>query len=223
MVVANVLIKWDAADLFDEVTGDAEARIGIGHARARRPANVLRFLEALKDFEKGKIVAIVEVIDFGCLHVVESRSVFEQIYDSHGIRGLPGVFDWDFRRNILQARFEINFSFLLQLQEGERDKRFADRAYTKFRVASNVAAGGHVRFAEVRHTRASCHWRPERRLRPASDACRGHPSWLFATREAYRMRQLFFLLGAGDWGRQQKGGKAQAHGKPWTGWTHECS
>ena len=86
----------------------------------------MRLLKSLEHFEKRKIIRIFVVIDFGCLHVVKSSSVFEQIDDAHWIRGLPTVFDRHFRRDILQARFKINFAFFLQLQKGKRDKRFAD-------------------------------------------------------------------------------------------------
>jgi len=146
--LANVLIIRLAGDFLDEIARDAEARIGIRHPGARRPANILRFLEALKDFEKRKIIRVLEVIDFGCLHVVESRSVFEQIEDAHGIAGLPAVFEGDFRSNIFQARLEIDFSFFLELQKCQGDKGLADRADAKFRFTSDLAARAGVRFSE---------------------------------------------------------------------------
>jgi hypothetical protein len=134
------------------------------------------------------------------LHVVETGGVLKQVDDAHGIRGLPAIFDGDFRRNILQARFEIYFSIFLQLQERKRDKGFADRAYAKFRIASDIAAGRNVRFPESAA--------PEQlAIRDESDTRARQVSLvdnlfhrLLQIRKRFRVGQSFFLLGACEWG-----------------------
>jgi len=74
--------------------------------------------------------------------------VFKQVYDAHRLRGFPPVFHGDFRRDILQPGIEIDLSFFLQFQQRQRDKRLADGADAKFRVAGHFAAGGEVGLAD---------------------------------------------------------------------------
>ncbi len=154
----------------------------------------MRFLESLEHIQQRKVIAIFQVVDFAEFHVVEAGGVFQQVYNAHRLGGFPPVFDGDFRCDVLQPGIEIDFSFFLQFQKRQRDKRFADRADAKFRVAAHFAAAGDVGFADsaapeklpIRHQRHS----------GSGDALfvehvfHGFLQFL----NGLRVRQIFFLL-----------------------------
>lgn len=62
--------------------------------------------------------------------------------------GLPGIPHGNFRRDILQARFQVDLAFFLELQQRERDEGLTDGTDAKFRVTPDGLLGGDVRVAK---------------------------------------------------------------------------
>ena len=75
--------------------------------------------------------------------------MLEKIDDANGIRGFPGIFEGNFRRNVLEAGLQIDAAFFFELEESESDECFADGADAEFGVASDVAILREVRFADA--------------------------------------------------------------------------
>jgi len=74
---------------------------------------------------------------------------FEQVYDAHRLRGSPTCFSWDFRReHPAVGAYRLIFPSSCNFRSARRDKRFADRADAKFRVAGHLAARGEVGLAD---------------------------------------------------------------------------
>src|SRR5207244_2889529 len=83
-------------------------------SRARRPPHVLWLLKAFENIEQRIIRAVMAIVDFSELHVVESRAVLQKIHNAHGVCVSPAVFHGDFRGNVLQPCVEVDSSFFFQ-------------------------------------------------------------------------------------------------------------
>ncbi len=64
------------------------------------------------------------------------------------MRRFPGVGHGNFRSDVAQTRFQIDFSFFLKFEQRQSHEGFADGANAKFRVAGDGAFGSRVGIAD---------------------------------------------------------------------------
>jgi len=96
----------------------------------------LRSLESLEHIQQRKVISIFQIVDsLNSMFSSKPAVCSSRLYQCEPAWWLPTCYSGDFRRDILQPGIQIDFSFFLQFQKAQRDKRLLIEATRKFRVA----------------------------------------------------------------------------------------